>query len=245
MLSRHRKVNREESSKPGSHTNYRFLSTPLRRVRRARLRATSRVCQQRVKRLTEQLTRVIEERGIAVEEDLHEELVKTMEDTTADMKSKHPPGSFQRLFWEQQERAMQKKDSRSMRWEPAMIRYSYSFLGYFNIILCVYFRWCLYLRHLSGAAYEVLRNTGVIHLPSQRTLRDYTYYTDSVVGFSLGVDKQLMDNAQIKTCADRDKYVIIILDEMHVRENLVYNKHSGTCIKSVLCMALFILLVIR
>lgn len=163
MLSRHRKVNREESSKPGSHTNYRFLSTPLRRVRRARLRATSRVCQQRVKRLTEQLTRVIEERGIAVEEDLHEELVKTMEDTTADMKSKHPPGSFQRLFWEQQERAMQKKDSRSMRWEPAMIRYSYSFLGYFNIY-CV----CI----LGGAS--TCATFLVLHMRCYATLVSYT-----------------------------------------------------------------------
>jgi hypothetical protein len=121
MLSRHQKLNRERSSQPGSHANYRFLTTPLRRVRRARLRASNRIYQQRVKRLTKQLQRAIAKRGIAVDNDLHEELVVAM---TADIKSKYPPGSFQRLFWEQQERAMQRQDSRSMRWEPAMIRYS-------------------------------------------------------------------------------------------------------------------------
>ena len=90
------------------------------------------------------------------------------------------------------------------------------------------YRWCLYLRHLSSSAYEVLRNTGVLKLPSQRTLRDYTYHTESAPGFSADFDKQLMDTADILNCTEREKYVIIIFDEMHVRENLVYNKHTGT-----------------
>jgi len=61
----------------------------------------------------------------------------------------------------------------------------------------------------------VLRNSGVLKLPSQRTLRDYTYHTASKAGFSLGVDQQIMDNANILSCTEREKNVII-LDEMHV-----------------------------
>lgn len=99
-----------------------------------------------------------------------------------------------------------------MKWEPAMIR------------------WCLYLRHLSSSAYEVLRTSGVLKLPSQRTLRDYTYHIESAPGFSAIVDKELMDTADILNCAERDRYVIIIFDEMHVRENIVYNKHTGAII---------------
>lgn len=72
-----------------------------------------------------------------------------------------------------------------------------------------------------------MRNTGVLTLPSQRTLRDYTYYTESAPGFLASVDEQLMVNADILSCTERNKYVIVILDEMHVRENLVYNKHTG------------------
>lgn len=93
-------------------------------------------------------------------------------------------------------------------------------------------RWCLYIRHLSGSAYELLRNSGVLKLPSQRTLRDYTYHTCASPGFSVGVDRQLMEAASIESCTYREKHVIIIMDEMHVREGLVYDKHTGmkTCV---------------
>ena len=56
----------------------------------------------------------------------------------------------------------------------------------------MYNRWCLYIRHLSSTAYDVMRNS-VIKLPSQRTLRDYTYYTEACVGFSSTVDRQLIE----------------------------------------------------
>lgn len=42
-------------------------------------------------------------------------------------------------------RASSVSDARSMQWDPLMIR------------------WCLYLRHLSSSAYEMLRETGVLH----------------------------------------------------------------------------------
>lgn len=90
-------------------------------------------------------------------------------------------------------------------------------------------RWCIYLRHLSSSAYELLCTSGVLKLPSQRTLRDYTYYTQSCNGFSVSVDRQIMDMANINSCPERDKYVIIIMDEMHIREDIVYDKQSGVC----------------
>ena len=84
----------------------------------------AKVCQQRVKRLRERLDRAIEERGVEVDADLHDDLIKTMnEENTLDLVNQYDPDSFQRIFWEQQQQAMKKKDSRSMRWEPAMIRF--------------------------------------------------------------------------------------------------------------------------
>ncbi len=83
------------------------------------------------------------------------------------------------------------------------------------------------MRHLSSSAYEVLRNSGIVRLPSQRLLRDYTYYTQSASGFAHGVDKQLMEAANLATCPEREKYVIIIMDEMHIKEDIVYDKHTG------------------
>ena len=91
-------------------------------------------------------------------------------------------------------------------------------------------RWCLYLRHLSGSAYKLLKTSGILKLPSQRSLRDYTHYLTSTVGFSCAVDAQLMEAANIKSCPEYEKNVFLILDEMHVKEGLVFNKNTGMMI---------------
>lgn len=88
-------------------------------------------------------------------------------------------------------------------------------------------RWCIYLRHKSSGAYDLLRESGVVSLPSQRTLRDYTHYIPPSTGFSSEVDQQLIAAAQIEKLEDWQKCVIVILDEMHIKEDLIYNKHSG------------------
>ena len=77
----------------------------------------------------------------------------------------------------------------------------------------------------------MLKNSGVLKLPSQRTLRDYTYHTTSAAGFARDVDEQLMEAANLQSCPDREKCVVIVMDEMHIREELVYDKHSGTLFK--------------
>ena len=60
---------------------------------------------------------------------------------------------------------------------------------------------CLFLRHKSSGAYEALYKSGVLKLPSQRTLMDYT-------------------------CDEWEKCVLILLDEMHIHEDLAYDKHT-------------------
>ena len=95
-----------------------------------------------------------------------------------------------------------------MKWHPMMIR-------------C-----CLYLRRQSGKAYDALRNSAVISLPSQRTLRDYTHCVQACSGFSAEIDEHLLDAMKITSCENHEKLVILLLDEMHVRENLVFNKHD-------------------
>ena len=67
-------------------------------------------------------------------------------------------------------------------------------------------------------------------LPSQRTLRDYTHYVKASTGFSSDVDKMLMQAAKIDSCPEREKNVILLLDEMHIKEDLVFDKHTGSMI---------------
>ena len=124
------------------------------------------------------------------------------------------PGSFRDIFWKQQKKTAGRSDTekKGMRWHPLMIR------------------WCLYLRHHSNKCYDTLRESGCILLPSQRTLRDYTHCVQSGAGFSTQVDQLLMQAAALASCPEWHKLVIILLDEMHICEDLVYEKHTGKII---------------
>jgi len=73
----------------------------------------------------------------------------------------------------------------------------------------------------------MLRESGCICLPSQRTLRDYTHYIPTRVGFSHEVDQQLMD--MVDFSKERNSYVGLILDEVHIKD-LIYDKNEGTLI---------------
>ena len=114
-----------------------------------------------------------QQKGILVDKNLSNDFTSIMEDNH-DKFASLPADSIQRIFWEQQKEAALLHNAKSLRWHPLVIK------------------WCIYLRHLSGSAYELLRNTGCLKLPSQRTLRDYTYLTSVKVGFSSEIDAQLM-----------------------------------------------------
>lgn len=73
-------------------------------------------------------------------------------------------------------------------------------------------KWCLHLKFKSSGAYHALRSTGVLTLPSK-----------GGVGFRADVNDQLMKEANIQ---EEDKYTVLVFDEMKVREDLVFNKHS-------------------
>ena len=88
-------------------------------------------------------------------------------------------------------------------------------------------KWCIYLRHLSSGAYEVQRLSGCLKLPSQCTLRDYTHYVCVLPGFLADIDEQLIEAAKPSTCKEFQKYVVLVMDEMHIKEDFVYDKHSG------------------
>ena len=154
---------------------------------------------------------------VTVDDDLHQDLQEIVKSNNECISNTYPPGSFARLFWENQMRASAVSKASSMRWDPLMIR------------------WCLYLRHVSCSAYEMLRETGIVKLPSQRTLRDYTYTAKAAAGFSNEVDTHLLQAAKLDTCPDREKHVILLMDEMHLREDLVYDRHSGLCVPMHTC----------
>ncbi len=156
----------------------------------------------------------MEAEGVVLSSEESDDFRQIMSEHDDDVSSSFEPGSFQSIFWEQQKRSIALSSSKGMRWHPLMIKF------------------CLYLRHQSSKAYDLLRDSGVIRLPSQRTLRDYSNCVKAKPGFSCDIDYQLMLAAKIDndTCPEWQKLVVLLLDEMYIKESLVYDKHSGSMI---------------
>ena len=87
-------------------------------------------------------------------------------------------------------------------------------------------RWCLNIKLLSSSSYHALRTSGFMQLPSERTLRDYTHYTKARSGFQDDIDEELMKEAKLKDLPNWKKHIVLLLDEMKLKENLVYDKHE-------------------
>ena len=155
-----------------------------------------------ISHLRQKLDKVMANDGVSLDDETSDDFLRIMEDEDQKMKEKYPEDSFKGIFWRQQKEAAQ-RSSHGMRWHPLMIR------------------WCIYLKHQSSKAYDTLRDSKCIHLPSQRILRDYTNCVKAAAGFSVEVDHQLMQAATLSTCEDWKKLVVILLDEMHVREDLI------------------------
>ena len=195
---------------PLSHANYRYLSE---QEKDERLRKLHHICclkEKRISRLQQKLAASIEQHGIELDYH-HDDFHTILREESRSIFEKLPEDSFQRVFWQQQLEAAS-RDKKHMKWHPSMIR------------------WCIYIRHQSGKAYDVLRESGAIALPSQRTLRDYTHYVRACTGFSDEVDQQLASAANLTTCAEHERLVVLLLDEMHVQEDLVYDKYTGTLV---------------
>lgn len=199
-----------------SCVNYKFLSSPDMIERMRSLQRHNRCLTLKVGRLKSKVAAVIEsadQGSIVLDSQTSTDFQKIMEEETASITSMFEENSFPAIFWKAQQESVSKseKQKNGVRWHPLMIK------------------WCLYIRHQSSKAYETLRNSGIA-LPSQRTLRDYSNAVKAGAGFSSEVDCQLLQAAQLTKSPECHRLICILIDEMHIKEELVYNKHSGQLI---------------
>ena len=159
-----------------------------------------------IKKLRSEIAALTEQKGVQVDPQLHSDMTTMMQD--CDLDKFFPKGSFRRLFWEEQFKMAKQKDARQMRWHPTMIRM------------------CLNIKLLSTSAYHALCTSGFIKLPSERTLRDYTHHIKSKPGFSDEVDEMLSKEAKLADIPNWKKHVTIVIDELKVKEKLVYDKYE-------------------
>ena len=199
----------EELASPESHGNYRYLRDGEKDSRLHNTHSLYRNTKSKLDRLRVKIAQVTSDSGVQLDEETHADMVSMMAESSKEVEKTHSEDSFQRIFWEEQRKAVACGNPRQVRWHPLIIK------------------WCLYLRHRSSGAYETIRKSGVLKLPSQRTLRDYTHYIPSKVGFSAEVDRELLRVADYRGLEEWQKYVAVIMDEMHLKEDLVYNKVTG------------------
>ena len=162
----------------------------------------------KIKTLTEKAHTLIETEGEILSSADSADIAEILNESQKELSSL-PADSFQKILFDQQMQYNALKKKSSMRWHPAIIR------------------WCLYIRSKSSKAYDGLRSC--LALPSQRTLHDYSSYTESGVGFHPRVLEQLIDEAERKGLynSEAKQYVGIVQDEVRIKQDPVYNKHTG------------------
>ena len=82
-------------------------------------------------------------------------------------------------------------------------------------------RFCLSIAAKSPSAYDELRSSNILTLPSRRTLRDYRKAIRPKVGFNKQVIRELKDLAE--NPFDVQRYVLLPFDEMKDQSKLVFD----------------------
>lgn len=206
---------RQEST--SSKANFRYLKTPERKKRYTNLRTRLTTTEREVQRLKDKIVKLTKKDGISLPEETNNDFEMIMTECTDEVRKSHPANSFKSIFWEQQLEAQKIKNKRMIRWHPALIK------------------WCLHLKFLSSGAYRALRSSPLLVLPSERTLFDYTHFVKGCAGFSADVNAQLLEEADIREDSEKDRYVVLMWDEMKIKEDLVFDKFSCELVGFVDC----------
>jgi len=113
---------------------------------------------------------------------------------------------LQKLFWDEQVKHVCTKEN-GHRWHPMMLKLA------------------ILLQSKSQAAYNLLRDTGVLKLPGSSTLRMYKHVDQPGEGFQPHALAELRKMAE--SLEEDKRFVVLLHDEMTVKANLVFDKRSG------------------
>ncbi|XP_047124807.1 uncharacterized protein LOC124807192 isoform X3 [Hydra vulgaris] len=159
----------------------------------------------KTKELKEKIYRMrkeIDAKGVELNKDFINDINHIMDSNNQNMTP------FMKLFWEEQKKAS--TNQKSLKYHPMIIRF------------------CLSLFMKSASAYDELRNSMILTLPSRRTLSDYKNAIRPSVGFNPNVIEEL--KLITNNLNDVQRFIVLSFDEIKISENLVYDKHSNELI---------------
>ena len=189
-----------KSNAPISHTSSQRIKLTLQNIR---------LENKSLKNEIDEMKKTIASNNVPVNEELNNDMVSIFSNADQDQM---PP--FMKFFWDEQQKYL-RCNPNGIRYHPSIIKF------------------CLHLASKSPSAYDDLRfdektNTGFLVLPTRRRLRDYKNYIRPKHGFNGPVVNELKE--MVQEFSDQERYVTIVVDEMKVQEDLVWDKHSGDLI---------------
>jgi len=167
------------------------------------------VLKDEVKKLQKKANRTIEREGVRLTEEDGADMQTVMADNSNKVDDEFAKDSFQHTLWKQQKKYNTLRDKRQMRWYPLVILFALS------------------LRYASSTAYRTVTSSGLLSLPSEHTLRDYTHWRS----VQNGVHFQFIQKAKQVMAQEGfekvDNQFALIMDEMKIKSGLVFRKHTG------------------
>lgn len=157
-----------------------------------------------LERRVQRMENEIKHHGIRIETGLEKELTSIITNTSLEATP------HMKLVWEQQKKALNQQSNFGNRWHPHFIRF------------------CLSIYSKSPIVYQELRDSGTMQLPSSRTLRSYRNNFKPGAGYLPENIKSLI--SRTKGFLDKDRWIVVMFDEMKIKCNLVFDKHSGRLI---------------
>ena len=171
-----------------------------------KLRATliaTRLQNKQLEERLQQLEAQIGEKGMPISEGLEKDILKIMGGQNLEATP------HMKFFWQQQMKLLQ-TGKMGRRYHPQIIRFALSLHG------------------KSPAAYRELQDSGALILPSERVLRDYKNYFKPKAGLNEENIQALREKVASFTAIQH--YVALVMDEMKIQSNLVFDKYTGDLI---------------
>lgn len=146
-------------------------------------------------------TAELEKSGVPVDDDLAHDLMTILKDINL--------SPAQRQLLEKQSELAANKKSLFMRWHPSLIRYA------------------LFVRSTFS---EKFTSTGMITLPSGKNLFNFSQVLFRTKDFQKADLNDLLQKLYLRTCDVSKTYHVLLLDEIDISNNLVYQKSNGELI---------------